>query len=165
MLNKKKLADKTLTDTNPYLDPMHSLGYLTRVNFRLFSAALEKLTLPHGVSAGQWRLLRVLWEEDNITQRELSERTATKEATTVHAVRSLITAGFAVRTPCKEDRRKVYITLTPKARRLRAKLMPLVAEVNEHALAGIDPADVEIARRVLSLTHANLSTQLGSSHD
>ncbi len=70
---------KQLT-SNPYLTPMHSMGYLTRVNFRMFSRALEKLTLPHGVSAGQWRLLRVLWEEDNITQRELSERTGTKRS-------------------------------------------------------------------------------------
>ncbi len=160
------MSEKELfTDENPYLEPMHSLGYLTRVNFRLFSIALEELTLPHGVSAGQWRLLRVLWEKDNITQRELSEQTATKEATTVHAVRSLINAGLAIRTPCTEDRRKVYITLTAKARRLKATLMPMVVEVNERALAGIDPAEVEIARKVLSLTHANLSSQLGTSHD
>lgn len=139
---------------------MHSLGYLARVNFRLFSKALEGLTLPHGVSAGQWRLLRVLWEQDNITQRELSEQTATKEATTVHAVRSLITAGFAVRTPSTQDKRKVYITLTPHARRLRAKLMPMVVEVNERALAGIDPAEIAIARKVLLLTQANLSAHL-----
>lgn len=151
--------------SGPYLEPMHSLGYLTRVNFRLFSKALEELTLPHGVSAGQWRLLRVLWEQDNITQRELSERTATKEATTVHAVRSLINAGLAVRTPCTEDKRKVHITLTARARRLRAKLMPMVVKVNEQALAGIDPKEVAIARKVLSLTHANLRNQLGDTDD
>ena len=66
------------TKPNPYLEPMHSIGYLARVNFRLFSKALEDMTLKHGVSAGQWRLLRVLWEKENITQRELSELTATK---------------------------------------------------------------------------------------
>lgn len=151
--------------SNPYLEPMHSMGYLTRVNFRLFSKALENLTLPHGVSGGQWRLLRVLWEEDNITQRELSRRTGTKEATTVHAVRSLISAGFAIRTRCTEDKRKIYITLTPQARRLRAKLMPMAVKVNEIALAGIDPKDVATARRVLSQSHDNLRKQLGEVDD
>ena len=151
--------------SNPYLEPMHSMGYLTRVNFRLFSKALENLTLPHGVSGGQWRLLRVLWEEDNITQRELSHRTGTKEATTVHAVRSLISAGFAVRTRCTKDKRKIYITLTPRARRLRAKLMPMVVKVNEIALAGIDPQDVATARRVLSQSHDNLRKHLGEADD
>ncbi len=148
-----------------YLEPMHSVGYLTRVNFRMFSAALERLTLPHGVSGGQWRLLRVLWEEDNITQRVLSERTGTKEATTVHAVRSLINAGLVIQTPCSEDKRKRYITLTARARRLRAKLMPLAMQVNEQALAGISAEHVAITRQVLAKTHANLCDQLGVSND
>ncbi len=144
---------------------MHSMGYLTRVNFRMFSAALEKLTLPYGVSAGQWRLLRVLWEQDNITQRELSEKTGTKEATTVHAVRSLISAKLVIQTRCKIDKRKRYITLTPRARRLRAKLMPMVVAVNEQALAGIPAEHVAIARQVLAQTHANLCNELGVDHD
>ena len=149
---------------NPYLEPMHSMGYLTRVNFRMFSRALETLTQPHGVSAGQWRLLRVLWEQDHITQRELSERTGTKEATTVHAVRSLVDAGFARRTRCKHDKRKFYVILTPRAHSLRAKLMPMVVTVNEIALAGIDASEVDIARKVLAQTYANLCEHLGATH-
>ena len=143
-----------------YLEPMHSIGYLSRVNFRMFSRALEILTLPHGVSAGQWRLLRVLWEKDHITQVELSRLTGTKEATTVHAVRSLVNAGLARRTRCTEDKRKQYINLTPRARRLRTKLMPMVLEVNERAVKGIDPEEVAIARKVLSQTYANLCAEI-----
>ena len=153
------------SSTDPYLDPLHSMGYLTRVNFRLFSKALEQLTAPYGVSAGQWRLLRVLWEKDNITQVELSQLTGTKEATTVHAVRSLVDAGLALRTRCAKDKRKYYITLTPKAQRLRAKLMPLVVQVNELAIDGIDPHEVAIARKVLTQTYANLSRKLGEHDD
>ena len=156
-------ADRQISD--PYLEPMHSMGYLTRVNFRMFSKALEQLTLPSGVSSGQWRFLRVLWEEDNITQRELANRTGTKEATTVRSVRSLISAGLAVRTRCTEDKRKLYITLTPRAQQLRAKLMPLVVEVNEIAIAGIDPQHVAITRQVLAQTYTNLCHQLGVTDD
>lgn len=147
-----------------YLDPMQSLGYLARINFRLFSKLLEQLTLPYGVSGGQWRLLRVLWEHDHITQRELSDRLGTNEATNVVAVRSLVNAGLANRTRCSIDKRKVFISLTPKARRLRARLMPMVAELNETAIAGIDPQDVAIARRVLAQTYTNLERQLEASN-
>lgn len=153
----------TAATEDPYLDPMHSMGYLTRVNFRVFSKLLEQLTLPTGVSAGQWRLLRVLWEEDNITQRQLSERAGTTEATAVHAVRSLINAGLAKRKRSTEDKRKYYITLTPKARRLRAKLMPMVVTVNELAVEGIDPEEVAIARKVLTQTYANLCNRVGET--
>jgi len=139
---------------------MHSIGYLARVNFRAFSRALEKLTSKHGVSAGQWRFLRVLWEQDNITQRELSDLAGTTEATTVRSVNALVKSGFVTRNRCTEDRRKSHIVLTPKARRLRAKLIPLVVAVNERAMQGLSKKDIDIARRVLEQTHANLSAYL-----
>lgn len=143
-----------------YLDPMHSIGYLSRINFRAFSRALEKLTIKHGVSAGQWRFLRVLWEGDDITQRELSKRTGTTEATTVRAVNGLVKSGFVTRNPCAEDKRKSHIILTASARQLREKLIPMVVEVNERAMAGLSKNDIAAARRVLAQTYANLSADL-----
>ncbi len=144
-------------DREPYLDPLNSLGYLTRINFRAFSRALEKLTLTHGVSAGQWRFLRVLWDEDGITQRELAERTGTTEATTVRSVNGLLKSGLILRRREKDDRRKMKITLSARGRRLRNELLPMVIEVNERALKGISKKDVETTRRVLLRTYANLT--------
>jgi len=143
-------------EQSAYLDPMNSIGYLSRINFRAFSRALEKMTITHGVTAGQWRFLRVLWEEDNITQRELSDRVGIKEATTVRAVTRLVKGRFVTRNACASDKRKLRIVLTPKARRLRAKLMPMVLEVNERAIKGLSRDDIETTRRVLAQTYANL---------
>lgn len=139
-----------------YLDPMHSLGYLSRINFRAFSRALEKLTSKHGVTSGQWRFLRVLWEEDGISQRELSNRVGTKEASTVRAIKGLIASGFVTRKPCADDKRKLRIKLTPKGRQLQAKLIPMVVTVNERALRGLSAKDIDTARRVLARTYENL---------
>jgi DNA-binding MarR family transcriptional regulator len=143
--------------TEPYLDPMHSIGYLTRINFRAFSRALEKLTQPHGVSAGQWRFLRVLWDQDGITQRELADRTGTTEATTVRSVNGLLKAGFITRKRVSDDRRKMKITLTAKGRRLRNELLPMVIAVNEQALRGVSKRDIETTRRVLMKAYENLT--------
>ena len=93
-------------DATEYLDPMHSIGYLSRINFRAFSAELEKLISKYGVTTGQWRFLRVLWEEDDITQRELSDRVGIKEATTVRALNGLADAGLVVRSRSTSDKRK-----------------------------------------------------------
>ncbi len=142
-----------------YLDPKHSLGYLTRINFRAFSRALEKHTAAHGVSAGQWRFLRVLWEEDDITQRQLSDRVGIKEATTARAVGALVKGGLIRRVPSTEDKRKVRILLTPKASRLRDKLIPMVIEVNERAMRGLSQEEIETTRRVLEHTYANLTEE------
>lgn len=153
------------TADDDFLDPMRSLGYLARINFRMFSRLLEQRTQKYGISGGQWRLLRVLWEHDNITQRELSERLGTREATNVIAVRSLVKAGLAKRTRCSDDKRRVFISLTPKARRLRARLMPIVADLNDAAVAGIDPTQVAIARAVLAQTYANLERQFDATEE
>ena len=135
---------------------MNSIGYLSRINFRAFSRALEKLTIKHGVTAGQWRFLRVLWEEDNITQRALSDRVGIKEATTVRAVTRLVNDRLVTRNPCASDKRKLRIVLTLKARRLRTKLIPMVVEVNERAIKGLSRDDIETTQRVLAQTHVNL---------
>src|SRR3546814_8561748 len=70
-----------------YTNPENSIGYLARIVFRSFSRLLERSTLEHDVSAGQWRFLRQLWREDGITQRELSERVGMREPTTVVALK------------------------------------------------------------------------------
>jgi len=139
---------------------MQSIGYLCRINFRAFSRALEDLTERHGVSAGQWRFLRVLWEEDGITQRALSERVGITEATTAKGIIGLEEAGLVTRKVSALDRRKMVIKLTPKAKRLRQKLLPMVVAVNEKALRGIAQQDVDVARRVLAQTFRNLSDEL-----
>ncbi|MDH3644257.1 MAG: MarR family transcriptional regulator, partial [Gammaproteobacteria bacterium] len=72
-------------------------------------------------------------------------------------------SGFVTRNRCTEDRRKSHIVLTPKARRLRAKLIPLVVAVNERAMQGLSKKDIDTARRVLEQTHANLCADLEKS--
>jgi MarR family transcriptional regulator, transcriptional regulator for hemolysin len=142
-----------------YENPINSVGYLTRITFRSFSRTLERKTLPHGVSSGQWRFLRVLWNEDGLTQRELSRRVGMREPTTVTAVNSLEKSGLVRRVPSEEDRRKVHVYLTPKAKRLRAKLMPFVEEVNEIAAQGLSLAEVATLRRVLLKMMDNLGRE------
>src|SRR4051812_48351920 len=102
-----------------FVDPANSLGYLTRIATRSFTRALEKRTLPHGISGGQWRFLRALWLEEGLTQRELSRRVGTTEPTTVTALKSLERNGLIRREPSAEDRRRVHVYLTPAAKKLR----------------------------------------------
>lgn len=143
-------------DTKIYLDPLESIGYLSRMNFRAFSKELEKQTAIHGVSASQWWLLRILWEQDAITQRELSDKIRIREATMVKAINGLVAAGLAERHRSTSDRRKCNIKLTQKANKLKGKLLQLAALVNEHAARGISKKDIDTTHRVLAKTFENL---------
>lgn len=51
-----------------------SIGYLARIVFRRFTGAFEKRTLPHGISMGQYALLRSLWKADALTAQPQSGR-------------------------------------------------------------------------------------------
>jgi len=156
--SKKKL------NADHFDDPLNSFGYLLRISFRSFSRALEKRTIPFGVTSGQWRFLRVLWMKDGVTQRELSRHVGMREPSTVAAVNSLERAGFVIRKKSELDRRKVHVYLTARAKRLRAKLMPFVAEVNKIGLDGLSPEDVALARRTLLKVMENFSREDGDSY-
>ncbi|WP_245593434.1 MarR family winged helix-turn-helix transcriptional regulator [Azospirillum halopraeferens] len=125
---------------------------------RSFSRALQARAGGHGVSMAQWYFLRALWEEDGLTQRELSQRVGMMEPTTVAAVNAMERRGFVRRVRNEYDRRKVNIHLTAKGRSLRPALTVAAAELNGHAVAGIDPVEVERAVGVLNRVVANLAS-------
>lgn len=139
-----------------YTNPENSIGYLARITFRSFSRVLERRTLQHDISAGQWRFLRQLWREDGMTQRELSARVGMREPTTAVALKGLETNGLIRREKSTIDKRKVHIFLTPHAKELEKLLAPLNAEVHEIATAGMTQREVETLQRLLQQVIANL---------
>lgn len=144
-------------DAERFSDPLESFGQVARLTFRAFARSLELRIVDHGVTIGQWRFLRELWREDGITQRELSERLSMREPSTVAAVRSLEASGLVRRVRDEQDRRKMRIHLTPRARRLREPLLKHVRDVNRIATSGVAKKDLETTRRVLLTLMANLN--------
>ncbi|GGJ59694.1 MarR family transcriptional regulator [Sphingopyxis bauzanensis] len=142
-----------------YTNPENSIGYLARIVFRSFSRLLERGTLTHDVSAGQWRFLRQLWREDGITQRELSERVGMREPTTVVALKGLEKAGFITRKKTDDDRRKTFIYLTPYAKKLELTLAPMNAEAHEVATRGMSDEEVEALQKLLRRVIDNLADE------
>ena len=119
--------------------------------------ALQARLAAHGVSFGHWTFLRILWERDGLTQRELSADAGVMEPTTVAALRAMEKAGYVTRTQVERNRKNVYVHLTPKGRALKAKLVPLAVEVNEIGLAGVSAADRAATQRTLLAIIDNLS--------
>jgi DNA-binding MarR family transcriptional regulator len=133
-----------------------SLGYLVRDANRAFQRLLERRIGPHGVTRGQWYFLRVLWEEDGLSQRELSARVGMMEPTTVIALRGMEKSGLVRRARSADDRRVTRVHLTSKARKLRDRLLKLSQGVNDQGADGIDAAELEQFRRVIARMTENL---------
>ena len=118
-----------------------SLGFAVRLAHRAFDRALQRRIAPHGISTSQWYCLRALWEEDALTQRQLSRATGVAENTITVTVASMVRDGLVTRTRSTIDKRRQVIALTDRARGLRAELLPLAREVNALAGAGLAAED------------------------
>src|SRR6201987_3415780 len=118
---------------NSEFPPDESSGYLVRDAHRAFQRLLERRIAAYGVTRGQWYFLRVLWNEDGLTQRELSARVGMMEPTTVIALRGMEKSGLIRRVRGADDRRKVRVFLTAKAKRLRGELLGVARTITDEA--------------------------------
>lgn len=137
-----------------------SLGYQVRVTHRAVQRLLQAKIAPHGVKLGMWYFLRVLWDEDGLTQRELSSRTGTKEPTTLDAIATMERSGLVSRRRNKGDRRKINVFLTRKGQQLEATLMPLAIDVVDTALTGFSPREVRQMIGFLKSIQTNVNVSL-----
>src|SRR5580698_3036432 len=136
--------------------PRLSSGYLVRDAHRAFQRLLERRIAAYGVTRGQWYFLRVLWTADGLSQRELSARVGMMEPTTVIALRGMEGSGLIRRIRGDDDRRKVRVFLTAKAKRLRNELLTVARGITEEAEQGVGLRELAAFRRVITRMTANL---------
>ena len=129
--------------------PDDRLAHLVKDSTRALVRALQMRLAEHGVSFGHWTFLRILWEGDGLTQRGLSEQAGVMEPTTFSALKAMERLGYIIRRKRGGDRKKVYVLLTPKGRRLRSKLVPLAEDVNRIAVRDARLGDIATTRKVL----------------
>ena len=126
-----------------------SIGFLVRDLNRAIQRHLQARLQAHGVAPGAWYFLRVLWEEDGITQSDLARRVGMMEPTAVIALRGIEAQGWIHRERSGTDRRKVHIFLTPEGRALRQTLLPEAHAVNGMAAEQLSSDEVQMFRALL----------------
>lgn len=133
------------------------LAHLVKDAMRGLTRGLQRRLNEYSVSFGHWSFLRILWDTDGLTQRELSERAGVMEPTTFSALAAMEKLGYIRRVPAAEGGRKVHIHLTPAGWALKEKLVPMAVEVNEVAVRSVSEADVAATRRTLLTMVRNLA--------
>jgi DNA-binding MarR family transcriptional regulator len=133
------------------------VAHLVRLAARGFNRSLQLRLAEHGITFGQWVFLRILWQEEGLSQRELSERANLTEPTVHTALARLERMGLIERRTFVGNRRRQHAYLTERARELRAVLEPLAMDVNERALEGLDEATRQTLRAALLTMLGNLT--------
>ena len=148
-------AQKSTRETVEYaLDD--SVGYMLSVTDRRMTPFLKLCLSTEGISYGMWYFLRVLWEQDGLSQKELAYRTGLTQPTSVEAVRGMQQRGLILIENDPKDGRRMLIFLTKDGKNIKSKLLPKVAKINDIALNGISQAEFEIMRSVLRKVRANI---------
>jgi MarR family transcriptional regulator, organic hydroperoxide resistance regulator len=153
-------------ETPPLRDPPKSTalvaqtpGYILRAAYLALIQTLQRRLNAYHLTSPQWWFLREIWNEEGLTQRELSARVGTAESTTVNALRVLQRRKLITRVVRKGDRRAVGIFLTAAGRRLEQDVMPTVESVNEIGLQGFSPQQVKVFVGALIAFHDNLKSE------
>ena len=143
--------------------PNDRLAHLVKDATRVLNRALQTRLGQHDVSFGHWTFLRILWEHDGLTQRELSDQAGVMEPTTHAALNAMEKLGLVERRRSAGDQRNQHVFLMPAGQKLKSKLVPHAIEVNGAAVKNISAADIATTRRVLLGIIENLAQQITPS--
>jgi DNA-binding MarR family transcriptional regulator len=133
-----------------------SLGYQVNFLARLFERALRERIAPHGVVPGQFPALLCLYEQDGLTQAEIGGRVQIEQPTIAKTLQRMERDGLIRRAPDSDDRRRVRIHLTPRARALEPTLAAAARGINARALDGLTHAEADHLTGTITRIIANL---------
>lgn len=140
------------------VQPDERMARLVRLAARGFNRALQLRLQTENVTFGQWIFLRILWQEDGLSQRELSDRAHLTEPTAHTALIRMEELGFIERRNVEGNKRRQHAFLTKRGWALRDVLEPLALEVNDAAMAGLSEKAQEDLRNSLSVMIRNLES-------
>jgi len=136
-----------------------TVGFLLSDTARTMTRVFTKKIAVHGIGMGIFQFLRILWEEDGLTQSELAARARMKGPSAVAAIKELEWRGFVRRVDDRNDRRKVRLFLTPAGRKLYDLVMPDIEAVRQIMLADFTPAEQDQLKQMLRRMRRNLAPE------
>jgi len=145
------------------LPRQESLGYQVNHLARLLAQALGASIAPHGVVPGQFAQLLALFEEDDLTQRELCDRVRIEQATMANTLKRMQRDGLVDCLPDPADGRRMRVKLTERARTLEADLVSAARDVNAAATQGVSDEEVAAFMRITATLIRNLEGAAGPS--
>jgi len=115
--------------------PRHtSFGWLVAALAARMESDLDKKLRDIGLNIGLWPTMFALWEEDGLTQTELTGRCHTAHYTTTRTLDTLEKQGLVERRPHPTSRRSHQVYLTASGKKLEAPATALAKSCNDQFL-------------------------------
>lgn len=114
------------------------------------SLIAERYRKRFGLKIAEWRVMAVLGDSGSLTQRALTAATLMDKVAVNRAVKVLEDRGLIARVPNPGDGRSHLLALTGEGRAIHAEVMPLARATEADLVAGLDPHEEAMLRRVLA---------------
>jgi DNA-binding MarR family transcriptional regulator len=109
---------------------------------RIFARKLKEYGIEE-INPAQGRILFALWQQDEIPINELAQKTSLGKSTLTSMLDRLEAAGYLLRQPSREDRRKIFIKRTEKDKNLQQVYTQVSQAMGELFYQGLTEADID----------------------
>lgn len=120
---------------------------------------IEQRMVTHGLTSAQWVPLWMLASGQGHTAQELTCMMHTDAGSVTRMLDRLEAKGLVERERSVGDRRVVELRLTDTGRATMREVPPVLAEVNNAALAGFSAEEFALLNGFLQRIHANVSQE------
>ena len=133
-----------------------AFGFIVYRTALRLKSALHRTFRDKGfdITPEQWGILRILWEDEGLSQREIGDRLFKDKPNITRMLDALERKGLIFRQPT--NRRRYSIFLTKEGKKLQEELLPIVLQVQEKANNALAKNDLERLQNHLNKIYGNL---------
>ena len=101
------------------------------------------------ITMEQWGILKCLWQEEGISQKEIAERVNKDKASVTRTLDIMQNNNLIKRCEDGLDRRSYLIVLTAEGKNLEHNLRPIAQAANQHIYRKLAKDEIQELRRLL----------------
>jgi MarR family transcriptional regulator, organic hydroperoxide resistance regulator len=133
-----------------------SLDFLIRDTRLLLTNQIESRIAQQGIPLRIWFPLRILYQNEGITQRELGRMLGYGDAHAGVIVRVMQRRRLVSRRTSRVDKRRIDLYLTPAGTKMARQSLRLMRTINAQIISGFNDAEVRALKALLLRARENL---------
>jgi DNA-binding MarR family transcriptional regulator len=143
--------------TDEHYPTKDSLGFIIYRTALALKSALQRCFKENGyeITGEQWAIIRHLWEEEALSQREIAEKTSKDKPNITRMLDALEKKHLIFRQSDPRDRRKYCIYLTREGKQLYERLLPLTQSLRQRVTQNLAPEEIDLAKEILNKVYHN----------
>jgi MarR family transcriptional regulator, organic hydroperoxide resistance regulator len=137
---------------------VESLDFLIRDTRLLLTSQIESRIAQQGIPLRIWFPLRVLYQNEGITQRELGRMLGYGDAHAGVIVRAMQRRRLVSRRQSRVDKRRIDLYLTSAGIKMARQTLRAMRTINAQIVAGFSAAEARSFKALLARAHENLKS-------